>query len=41
MDNLTGDGAHGCRRIQTFSGLLRDCQLAETIDGVDMLSRVR
>jgi len=41
VDNLTGDGSAWLQSHPDVSGLLRDYQLAETINGIDILTRVR
>jgi hypothetical protein len=41
VDNLTGDWSAWLQSHPDVSGLLRDYQLAETINGIEILSRVR
>ncbi len=41
VDNLTGNGSAWLQSHPEISGLLRDYQLAETVNGIDILSRVR
>jgi hypothetical protein len=41
VDNLTGNWGAWLQSHPDVSGLLRDYQLAETIDGIDILTRVR
>ena len=41
VDNLTGDWSAGLQSHPDVSGLLRDFQLAETINGIEILSRGR
>ena len=41
LDNLTGEGSAWLRAHPEISSLLSDYQLAETINGIDILSRVR
>jgi UDP-N-acetyl-D-mannosaminuronic acid transferase (WecB/TagA/CpsF family) len=41
VDNLTGDGSTWLRAHPEISSLLSDYQLAETVNGIDILSRVR
>jgi len=41
VDNLTGDGSAWLQSHPDVSGLLRDYQLAETVNRIDILSRVR
>ncbi len=41
VDNLTGDGSAWLQSHPDVSGLSRDYQLVETINRVDILSRVR
>jgi hypothetical protein len=41
VDNLTGDGSAWLQSHPDVSGLLRDYQLVETINRVDILTRVR
>jgi hypothetical protein len=41
VDNLTGDWSAWLQSHPDVSGLLRDYQLAETINGIEILSRGR
>jgi hypothetical protein len=41
VDNLTGNGSAWLQSHPDVSGLLRDYRLAETVNGIDILSRVR
>ena len=41
VDNLTGEGSAWLRAHPEISSLLSDYQLAETVNGIDILSRVR
>lgn len=41
MDNLTGEWSAWLRAHPEISSLLSDYRLAETVNGIDILSRVR
>ena len=41
VDNLTGEGSAWLQSHPDISGLLRDYRLVETVNGIDILTRVR